>query len=224
MNRTLGIGTALLVLGLSTPARAQTVVHERVTVDGHFETPTHALELYGASVYTQGFGELQSGVDMARVITPGIGTELGAGYRFDPRWVMSIVGQYAEFAAQRATSARSLVAGLTVAYNMRPYEKLDPWIQFGAGYRWIWESNTAPTPDLLTQGFELAKVTLGLDVRASRDISMGPLVGVDLTLPLWQSGAIADPRVSAFVFAGLLTRFDVTRQFVRARTVSARRD
>lgn len=212
-----------IVLAVAPRASAQTAPREKVSVEGPLDTPTRAAELYGASVYTQGFGELQGGVDMGRVITPGIATELAAGYRIDPRWVVTIVGQYAEFAAQRASSARSLVTGVAVAYNLRPYAKLDPWVQIGAGYRILWESNLAPRPDLMTHGFEPARLMIGLDVRASRDISFAPLVGIDLTLPLWQSGgagstAIGDPRVSTFIFAGLMTRYDLTSHYVGSET------
>ncbi len=213
-----GVVLALLV-ALSPRASAQTSPKEQPS-DKPLETPTRALEFYGATGYTQGFGELQSGVGMQRVITPGFATEIGLGYRIDPRWAVSLVGQYAEFDAERANSARGLVLGAAVAYHVRPYDKWDPWVQVGAGYRLLWENNVAPAPDLLTHGLELAKVTIGVDMRASRDIAFSPVLGVDLTLPLWQatngqsSTAIADPTVSAFVFAGMQARFDLTSTFV----------
>lgn len=218
MNTTLttlsGIG---LVLAFGAQARAQ---EQREKPAEKLETPTHALEFYGTTAYTQGFGSLQSGVDMQRVITPGFATDLGAGYRFDPHWAAFITGQYAEFDAVRANAARGLVVGGAFAYHFLPFDKVDPWVQLGAGYRFLWESNIAPTPDLLTHGFEPARITLGLDVRASRDIAFAPVVGLDLTVPLWQSvngagsTAISDPRVSTFVYAGLQARFDLTSRYV----------
>ena len=214
MNRTL----AGLVLAFSSTALAQTAPEKPEAKT--METPTRALELYGATGYTQGFGNLERGVEMQKVITPGLATDIGVGYRIDPHWAISLTGQYAEYDAERANSARSLVPGVAFAYHMRPFDKLDPWVQVGTGYRLLWESNSAPAPDLLTHGFELARVTVGLDMRQTRDIAFTPVVGVDLTLPLWQStdggpsSAISDPRLSTFVFAGLGARFDVTNKFV----------
>ena len=208
-----GVGAAL---ALASDANAQAETSEAKPL----ETPTKALEIYGGAGYTQGFGSLQAGVDMKQVITPGIATDVGVGYRVDPHWAVGLTGQYAEFDAQRANSARGAIFGAAVAYHIRPFEKWDPWVQLGTGYRFLWENNVAPTPDLLTHGFELARLLVGLDSRVSRDIAMGPAVGVDITLPLWQavnggtSTALNDPRVSTFVFAGLSARFDVGGRFV----------
>jgi peptidoglycan-associated lipoprotein len=209
---TMASGLAITVI-FAAKAHAQAQVE--TPPERPLETPVSAFEIVGGAFYTQGFGALQSGVDMQRVITPGIATEAALGYRIDPRWSVSVGGAYQEFDAQRANRARGATVGAAVTFHVRPFHRLDPWAQLGTGYRWLWESNIAPTPDLLTHGFELAKLTVGVDYRATRDIAFAPVVGVDLTLPLWQSnGAISDPRVSTFVFVGTQVRFDLASKFI----------
>jgi len=206
--------TVVAATFLVTPAFAQ-----EKPVSETMETPTRAFEIFGAAGYTQGFGNLHSGLDMQRVITPGIATDVGLGYRIDPHWSVSLFGQYAEFSAERATSARGLVVGANGTYHFVPMQKWDPFVQLGAGYRFLWEKDVpAPGTTLLTDGFELGRLTVGFDYRASRDIAFSTFAGVDLTLPLWQSAAtttaIGDPRLSTFIFAGLGARFDLTNDYV----------
>jgi peptidoglycan-associated lipoprotein len=203
-------------------AHAQEVVQEKPEV-GPPDVPVKALEIVGGTGYTQGFGQLQSGVDMQSVITRGLAVDLAVGYRFDPHWVASLVGQYQEFDAQRTATARGMTAGIAFAYHILPFDRWDPWVQLGTGYRMLWESGAVAdqTPTVLTHGFEPVRLTLGLDYRASRDLAFTPMVGVDLSVPLWQSVggatsvAIADPRASTYVFAGLGMRFDLTSTYVR---------
>jgi peptidoglycan-associated lipoprotein len=218
MNAKLTAVSAIaFVAAFAAQARAQTA--SQPTAEQPEEkvlaAPTRALELVVGSGYTQGFGELQKGVSMKDVITPGIAVDVGVGYRFNPRWQFGVMGQYQEFNAVRSPGARGMTAGIDIAYHGMPYSRVDPWLQFGVGYRGLWETN--PTgPDLLTQGLQLGKLTLGLDLRTSRDIAIAPVIGADISLPLWQGVAgssattITDPRAAAYVFAGLQARFDVT--------------
>jgi peptidoglycan-associated lipoprotein len=192
------------------------------------EAPTNAFELSVGTGYTQGFGSLQSGVGMKDVITPGFAVDLGLGYRIDPRWAVGLTGQYQEFVAERSSGARGLTAGLAAAYHFSPYTRTDPWLQLGTGYRLLWETHPDPTPNLLTHGFELAKLTLGVDIRVDKDVALAPVIGADLTLPLWQSVggnnsvAINNPTVSTFVFAGLQGRFDVTSTHESGKPIMAK--
>ena len=205
--------TVALATFLVTPAFAQEKPESET-----METPTRAFEIFGAAGYTQGFGNLHSGLDMQKVITPGVATDVGLGYRIDPHWSVSLFGQYAEFSAERATSARGLVVGANGTYHFIPMQKWDPFVQLGAGYRFLWEKDITPGTTLLTDGFELGRLTIGFDYRASRDIAFSTFAGLDLTLPLWQSAgttmAISDPRLSTFIFAGMGARFDLTSNYV----------
>ena len=229
MNRILTTaGIVAVALAATTQARAQNEVQpppgEKAYGERLLEAPTKALEVVVGTGYTQGFGQLQQGVNMQDVATPGLGVDLQLGYRFDPRWAFLVAGQYQEFQAERADAARGLTGGLAIAYHFSPYTRVDPWLQFGTGYRLLWETHPDPTPNLMTHGFEPAKLSLGLDVRVSRDVAIAPVIGADLTVPLWQSvgnapsTAIPDPRAAIYVFAGLQARFDATGTHARPVT------
>ncbi|HSQ65604.1 MAG TPA: OmpA family protein [Polyangiaceae bacterium] len=199
----------------SAPPESAPPEGEKGYLDQDVPAPTNALELSVGTGYTQGFGSMQSGVNLQDVITPGIGVDFGVAYRFHPRWAIGLVGQWQGFEPERATSANGLTAGLAASYHFSPYTRTDPWLQLGTGYRMLWESHDT-SPTLLTHGFELGKVQLGVDIRVDKDVALAPVIGADLSLPLWQSVgggtsvAITDPRVSTYVFAGLQARFDVT--------------
>ncbi|HEY1960688.1 MAG TPA: OmpA family protein [Polyangiaceae bacterium] len=183
--------------------------------------PARALEVVVGTGYTQGFGMLQPGVDMRNVVNAGVGVDLGVLYRINPRWAVGLVGQYNELDAERATAARGFTTGFAAMFHAAPYRRLDPWVQLSTGYRGLWEIHNDGTPTIATHSLELAKLSVGVDLRASRDVAIGPVIGADLTLPLWQSNgggaanAISDPRVATFVFAGVQARFDVGGERVR---------
>ncbi len=209
------VSTLAIVLAFVSQARAQG--EKKGYFEQPVEAPTRAFEITVGTGYTQGFGSLQSGVDMANVITPGVGIDLGLGYRVNPHWAFMLGGQYQEFTAERAASARGFTAGLGAVYHGLPYTRTDPWVSLSSGCRMLWENPSDPNAAyLLTHGFELAKLTLGVDIRVDRDVAIAPVIGADLTLPLWQSVggaqsvAINDPRVSTYVFAGVQGRFDIT--------------
>ncbi len=212
------LAAVALALGSASAAYAQNdiIVSGERPAEKPLAAPTKALEIIVGTGYTQGLGSLQSGVPMSDVITPGISADFGIGYRFDPRWAVSLAGQYQEFTAERATGARGFTPDIALTYHMSPYTRVDPWLQLATGYRFLWETHDAPQGTTLTHGFEPAKLTFGVDLRASRGVAIAPLVGADITIPLWEqvgggaNVAIANPTVSLFVFAGIQARFDAT--------------
>jgi hypothetical protein len=165
--------------------------------------------------YTQGFGSLKSGVGMPSIVTPGVAFDLGVGYRVDPKLAVLWAGEYAELTAERTGSARAFTTGVAVQYHFMPMQRVDPWLEGGVGYRFLVEDPTIG-PNLLTHGFQLARVRVGVDFRVEEAVALGPMVGLDANLFLFQdipnaATAIADPRLSTFVFAGLQGRFDFGR-------------
>lgn len=228
------VSAVALALAFTSQARAQQTGEaqpegeQRSYFNQYVDAPTKAFELSVGTGYTQGFGNLQSGVAMKDVITPGFAVDLGLGYRIDPHWMVGLAGQYQEFVAERSSGARGLTADLAAAYHFSPYMRVDPWLQLASGYRLLWETQPDPTPNLLSHGFELAKLTLGFDIRVDKDVAIAPVIGADLTLPLWQSVgggnsvAINNPSVSTFIFAGLQGRFDVTNTHESGRPIVAK--
>ncbi|MDP9002830.1 MAG: autotransporter domain-containing protein, partial [Myxococcota bacterium] len=179
----------------------------------HVEPPRRAFELTLGTGYTQGFGMLHEGVGMPSVATEGVALNVGLGYRIDPHWMVGVAGEYQELNAQRAASVRGVATGIQAAYHFTPYDRLDPWVALGAGYRWLWERHNVPASVTVTNGLQMARLTLGLDLRASRGFAIAPVIGGDLNLFLSQGDqAIQDPRVSTFVYAGLQGRFDIGGQ------------
>jgi len=175
--------------------------------------PSKAFELTLGTGYTQPFGKLDGATGMPDVATPGLGIDLGAGYRIDPRWSIAATGQYSELTAERGNNARSFTPGIAVAYHFLPNQHTDPWVELGTGYRMLWETSRAQAPTLLSHGFQLLRARLGVDYHTDADLALGPVIGADMNVFLWQdattSVAIASPSVSTFVFAGIQGRIDV---------------
>ena len=220
---------SILALVMAREAHAQTVVAPVDRPEPQKpDVPIQAFEINGSIGYTQGFGEIVDGLNVNKVITEGLGTELGLGYRIDPHWSVGAYGQYNQFSAERSDQARGLTAGLQVTYHILPFEHWDPWLQFGTGYRILWEqpANDSGLPTVMTHGFEPARFTVGLDYRLSRDIAISPQAGIDLSVPAWQTVhnntvALDDPRPSTYVFAGMGMRFDLTSKYVHQTTPPA---
>jgi hypothetical protein len=197
---------------------------ETPTTTTTLAAPTNAFELTLGTGYTQGFGNLQSGVGLPSIVTPGVAFDLGLGYRINPHFAVNWAGQYAELTAERTSTARSFTAGIAAQYHFTPLKKVDPWMEAGAGYR-VLIQDTSIGPNLVSHGFELARLRVGIDFRPEETISLGPVVGADASMFFWQDipGApttIADPRVSTFIFAGVQGRFNVGDTTRTARPVA----
>lgn len=208
-----GIGVAALALLAPSLAGAQTA--ERTYLEHGVPAPSQALELTVGTGWTQGFGNLRSGVGMPSVAHEGIGVDANVGYRISPRFAVSIGAQYQELNAQASSAARGATATIAAQFHMAPTTRLDPWLELGGGYRGLWlVPNFANEPTNLIHGVQLARARLGFDVRLSPDIAIAPVIGADATMFLYQdvggnNTAIGNPDVSTFVFAGLQGRIDV---------------
>lgn len=179
-----------------------------------YPAPSNALEITAGTGYTQGLGMIREGLSVPDVATSGVGFDLGIGYRMSPRVGLLAAGQYQALTPERGNHARGLTTSVAAQFHFAPTRVLDPWLELGAGYRFLWETPAAPGPTLLTHGIQLARARVGLDVRASEVLALGPVVGADLNMFLFQDVPgqptnISDPRLNTFVFAGVQGRFDV---------------
>lgn len=227
-NFTVICATAL-VCGIASSAQAQEGVtaDARVEVDatadttdpGSVRAPRRSFEVGVNGGYTQPFGEIKDGQGFTDIVDAGGLVGLMLGYRFTPHWSLEGTTSFHESAVDTRQGEQLDVRGLTVGvqgtFHARPYERVDPYVSLGAGYRMLW---LVPDfePNMLIHGFELAKVMVGVDFRVSEDVALGPVVGADLNLLLWENGSpdvnddnIDDPRPSTFLFAGVAGRFDV---------------
>lgn len=222
------VGTAAAGLALLVPALAGAQQEgERTYFERGVPAPSQALEITVGTGYTQPFGMFRSGIGMPQVAHEGIGVDASVGYRVDPHLGLSLGGQYQEFNAQNAISARGATATLAAQYHFVPQTRLDPWLELGTGYRGLWQVpvvNGGPT--VLTHGWEIARARVGFDVRLSPDIAVAPVIGADATMFLWQDAAgnntaISNPSVATFVFAGVQGRLDLGGTKVGTATVTS---
>lgn len=196
--------------------------------------PHNAFEIGLSTGYTQGFGSIADGLPVGRVADAGIGFGLDLAYRVNPMFSIGLAGQFQEFSPDTkikvGTDVRGLTTTLLGTVHFSPYDTLDPFVQIGAGYRMLWTLPPGKNNDVLTHGFQLAKLNLGLDVRVSKDVAIGPMVGADLNLFLWTNPEgpsgnrkIQDTSISTYIYAGLQGRFDIggTRE-AKIREISSR--
>jgi hypothetical protein len=204
---------------LAGPAAAQEVEGSAPRPLG---APRDAFEIDVNAGYTQGFGAIKAGPSgaVSDVARGGIGVGVGFGYRATPEVGFGLTSQYQELApaATQAvgTRVRGVAIGLEGKFHLRPYERIDPWLSVGAGYRMLWIAPEGPNNNVLQHGFELARAQVGLDVRVSRDVALGPVIGGDVNLfvarnPEGPTGdtVISDKKVNTFLFAGVQGRFDM---------------
>lgn len=125
------------------------------------------MEISVASGYTQPLGLLDKNTGMPSVGQQGIGFDLGLGVRLSQRWAIAVGGQYNEIYAPNARGARGMTAGVDASYHFSPQARLDPWMQLGTGYRFLWVDHSLPNQNVLSHGFELARARVGLDLRLS---------------------------------------------------------
>jgi len=215
----IGIAAAALAFtGLAAPAEAQSQV-EREIVVAPMRAPRNAFELGVDLGYTQGFGAVRDGRTVRDIAGAGMAVGIGLGYRASPLFAIGANGQFQGFdpssSLPQGTMVRGASAGLEATFHIAPFDRADPWVSLGAGYRMLWEIPEGSAPTTLTHGFELGRLAIGLDVRPSEAVALAPMLGVDLDSFAWQktSGAantsLTVTGVSAYLFAGIRGRFDV---------------
>jgi hypothetical protein len=227
---------ALVCASAAPPAHAQDSTAQDASMRTLPRAPRRAFE-YGINLgYTQGFGPLQGERVVSDLAAAGVGVGADLGYRVNPGWSVQASGQYNQFKTsdteRNPIDARGALFGIGTTFHMMAYERIDPWVGMGTGYRLLWKAPEGPDNNTLYHGFEFAKVQVGLDVRASKDVVLGPFVGGDLNYFVWkkpeqieQNQMISDKRVNGFIFAGVQGKFNAggTRESRPSRTMVSQR-
>jgi hypothetical protein len=203
--------------------------------------PTQAFEIGAAGLYNQGWGNLTDatsplattrGRRVQDIGGAGIAGELDLSYRFMPQMSAGVFGQISEYdpdtALASGTNVRSLLAGIQAAWHVRPFHSVDPWVTLGSAWRGHW---IVPEVGGITshQGWEVARLQLGVDMRATREIALAPFVGGGLDLFFTEKFPNLDhtnlsPVPVAFYFsAGIMGRFDIGGRYVTPATMAAAR-
>lgn len=214
VKRFLALPAAALTMLVTTRAGAQPpVAAEASYLEERVPSRSRAFELTIATGYAQPFGTLQPGIGMPQVAHEGIGIDAAIGYRIDPRYGVSLGVGYQQLDPERDAAVRGFDLALALQYHLAPAVRVDPWLEVGAGYRMLWLVPSGPAPTVAVHGPELVRVRAGLDVRVSPDVAIAPVIGADATMFAFREeqsvNAIADPKLSAFVFAGVQGRIDV---------------
>ncbi|WP_437323707.1 hypothetical protein [Sorangium sp. So ce381] len=197
--------------------------------------PGNALELGLNLGYAQGFGDIGSERRLRDVAGPGAGVGVKLVYRAVPKVGLGLTSRYEQYTAQGAEQGGADVRGVTLgaeaSFHLAPFERVDPVISLGSGYRALW---TAAPPGVrggtVTHGIELGRLQAVIDVRMSESVALGPTIGGGLNLFLWENAEgstlgweVPGRRVNSFVFAGLEGRFDLGGHRVREVVQVARR-
>jgi len=218
--------TTLLVVSLSSVLSAVAYADDTDTLDRgnsldhHVAAPSNALELGVATGYTQGFGPTGGGMqhveDLSRA---GGAVEVDAMYRIIPAVAVGAYGTFSTYSTGDRladnTDVLGATAGIQAAVHARPDRSIDPWVSLGTGWRGMWLSPDAGKKTSL-QGFELARLQLGLDYRINENVSISPVVSGSLDMyvsqdsPMTTSYAeIQDKKVNFIGFAGVAGHFDL---------------
>ena len=138
----------------------------------------------GASVgfragYGKAFGDAVDSTAQSSLIQGMIPFWVDIGYRLNPKLYL---GGYFQFAIGMVPgdcpgcSANVMRFGFNLHYHLLPGDDYDPWVGIGAGYE-ILNLNLYPgSGSASLRGFEIPNVQLGVDIRATDNLSAGPFV------------------------------------------------
>src|SRR5262249_35827751 len=134
--------------------------------------PSQAFEGRLMAGYTQPFGLVRAGQNINDVAGPAAGFELGLGYRLSPRFGIQLNGQYDEGQANpvNGVGSRGVATGADVDFHFLPYGIVDPWLQAGVGYRFMWNVGDAQHANVMDHGLRLLRLMAGVDLRQSTPV------------------------------------------------------
>ncbi len=213
-----GCVAAALVVSSTAAAHAQEVPGQ-APIGSHGK----AFELGLAGGYEQSFSPASSGAAGA-VLSPGAGGALDA----DLSWRASAhvaVGAWGHGAQLGMTAAQAppaipanlyeAAAGLGGTWHFLPSSpRVDPWLTVGTGWRgqWFGYGNGATYAE---HGLELVRGRVGVDLRVSQTVAIGPVVGGSLDdylteqLPGGRWVAVPGRPLAGSFFAGIRGTLDV---------------
>jgi len=183
----------------------------------HLQAPSRALELKAGTGYTQGIGMLAPTRSISDASGAGLAVGIGVGARLSGFWSVGLETQYQEFVPAQNSAARGFAFDIGATYHFLPVLRGDPWVRLGTGYRLFYESDpTGRTAGTWTRhGFDLVAAKVGYDVRISETVAIGPVIGADFDLFVWEDPTnppnhlMSSPQPASFVYAGLQGRFDL---------------
>lgn len=191
--------------------------------------PKNAWEITVGNGYSQGFGRATEGKYLSDFARGGFSSQLGFGYRIDPRLFVGIYAEGSRYSVSNRLAADSTAYGAAFGaqanWHFMPYSRIDPWIGLGAGGRAYWiDPSDGPAEALY--GVDIARLRVGADYRLGPSTSIGPMLGATLTSFVAHQSVRDEPEeidqagLSTVVFAGLQGRFDLGGERVPAGRTS----
>ena len=107
--------------------------------------PKHALELSPGLSYAEPFGDVAKGANVRDFAGSALAPHLGVAYRLTPHLALGVTGMYQEFSSGNDVSGaspgrtRAVGGGPDFTVHFRPYERVDPFLRGGFGYRAMWQ-------------------------------------------------------------------------------------
>jgi hypothetical protein len=211
--------TIALLLVSSTAALAQPGADSITTSE--VAPISNAVEIAIGGGYMQSAGDIAGGMaDVQDLAKGGGGAELQVGWRITPHITL---GGYATLAGYDTGSAVAPATDLAVGatfgmkadYHFLPSNRIDPWISVGQGWRGLWLGNDKETEQYLN-GFDVARLQLGVDYRITPSIALSPYVGASATVFVGKGNEMEDSydelddKKLNFAFTGgMMGRFDL---------------
>ena len=195
------------------------VYAQEITAPGRSQAGVErALEITVGGGYAQGFGDIGSGQrSLTDSSSAGGEVALGIGYRIDRRFAIGVYGSGSKYSTKDATRGSdiwSATAGVQGSVHLLPDGEWDPWISLGSGWRGHWIDKSGSTDS--RHGWDIARLTAGVDYRVSPEFAVSPYVGAGVTTFLTQELAgqqsfsnVQSPNANVWLFAGLQGRFDL---------------
>ena len=189
-------------------------------VDEPFAALSDAFEISVGTGYSQGGGPVGGELmHLEDISGPGASVEIDLGYRINPTLSIGAFGTLAAYNnGERIagdTDVLGATAGIQATAHLRPDRSVDPWVSLGTGWKGLWLDPTNGKATSL-QGFELARLQLGVDYRINESTAIAPMIGGSLGLFVSQDSPmthgyteISDKKVNFTGFAGLAGRFDI---------------
>ena len=235
MRRASAFALALSMCGLATQAWAQPPTNgspptarageneadtaEPIAPEGTLLAPLNAFELQFLFGYQQPFGELSDTVDMSDVGGPGFTGGGALAWRINPHFAAVGYGGWGHwFGGDQLNDGKSFggTGGVAASFHMQPYQRVDPVLQLGAGYRLFFVAPGDERDNHMFHGFQALKVDLAIDIRINEDFALGPLLSADVNVLPWDlntttgsSSSLDDPGINTFFFAGVAGRHDL---------------
>jgi hypothetical protein len=223
------------VLGMIVPAVAGAQPEPIDTAGlGHAvaAVPDRTFEIAVATGFAQGGGKLGGGLpNLEDIAGPGAAVEVDLGYRIIPQLTVGVYGALSKSQhgdrISSDTDVLGAAAGVQAAWHFRPHVSIDPWVSLGGGWRALWLDPGAGKVTSL-QGFDLARLQLGVDYRITKEVAIAPVIGGSASMFVSQDSPmttsyseIPDKKVNFTGFVGLSGRFDLGGT-ERARESAAR--